>query len=48
VNDPSFVPLVAAEIARVKEITVEAVARQSTENFFNLFNKLGTESHVVS
>ena len=38
-NEPSYVPLVAEEIARLKEISVEEVARittQNAENFFKL------------
>lgn len=31
-NEPSYVPLVAEEIARLKEIPVEEVARATTEN----------------
>lgn len=36
-NEPSFVPHVAAEIARIKGLPVEDVARISSENFFRLF-----------
>ncbi|MBC7780260.1 MAG: TatD family hydrolase [Proteobacteria bacterium] len=36
-NEPSYVPLVAAEIARLREIPVEEVARISTRNFHRLF-----------
>ncbi len=31
-NEPSLVPLVAEEIARLKEISVEEVAKETTEN----------------
>jgi TatD DNase family protein len=47
-NDPSFVPLVAAEIARIKGLDTKQVAQQSSENFFNLFNRLEKKSHVSS
>lgn len=39
-NEPSYIPLIAAEIARLKEITVEEVARKTTENAHRLFYKL--------
>lgn len=38
-NDPSKVIHVAEKIAELKGITLEQVARQTTENFFNLFKK---------
>ncbi|RNF38324.1 TatD family hydrolase [Planococcus salinus] len=37
-NEPSYVPLVAEEIARLKEISVEEVARATTRNAENFFN----------
>jgi TatD DNase family protein len=37
-NDPSFVPLVAAEIARIKGFATEDIAKHSTQNFFRLFS----------
>jgi TatD DNase family protein len=40
-NEPAFVRHVAEEIARVKGVTVEAVAQASTENFFRLFTVAG-------
>jgi TatD DNase family protein len=40
-NEPAFVRHVAEEIARVKGVTVEAVAQASTENFFRLFAVAG-------
>jgi TatD DNase family protein len=46
INDPSFVPLVAAEIARVKGVPTETIAQHSTENFFNLFSKLESKSYA--
>ncbi|MED3662450.1 TatD family hydrolase [Ureibacillus sp. FSL K6-8385] len=36
-NEPSFVPLVAEEIARLKEISVEEVAKATTENAKKIF-----------
>lgn len=37
-NEPSFVPHVAAELARVRDMTVEDVARATSDNFFRLFS----------
>lgn len=37
-NEPSFVPLVAEEIARQKELTVEEVAKVTTSNATKFFN----------
>ncbi|MEC5400196.1 TatD family hydrolase [Uliginosibacterium sp. H1] len=36
-NEPSYVPHVAAEIARLRDLPVEVVAQASTDNFFRLF-----------
>jgi len=36
-NQPAFVRLVAEEVARLRGITLEDVARATTENFFRLF-----------
>lgn len=36
-NDPSYVPLVAKEIAEIKEITIEEVAQATTQNAFDAF-----------
>lgn len=36
-NNPSFVPLVAQQIAQVRACSVEAIARASTDNFLRLF-----------
>ena len=36
-NEPSFVPHVAAEIARLRDIPVEHVAAATSANFFRLF-----------
>ena len=38
-NEPAFVPYVAEHIAKIKNITKEKVANQTTENFFKLFSK---------
>ncbi|MDQ7988632.1 MAG: TatD family hydrolase [Candidatus Dactylopiibacterium sp.] len=38
-NEPSYVPHVAAEVARLRGIPVEEVARATTENFFRLFSR---------
>jgi TatD DNase family protein len=36
-NEPAFVPHVAAEIARLLDVPVETVARETSANFFRLF-----------
>jgi TatD DNase family protein len=36
-NEPAYVPFVAAEIARLRGDTVEAIARATSDNFFRLF-----------
>lgn len=38
-NNPSYVPLVAQQVAQTKGIHVEEVGRLSTENFYRLFSK---------
>lgn len=38
-NEPAFVKYVANSIAEIKNTTLEMVANQTTENFFNLFSK---------
>jgi TatD DNase family protein len=38
INEPGFVSHVAEFIARLKDVPVEQVARQTSDNFFNLFN----------
>ena len=38
-NEPSYVPHVAAEVARLRGISVEEVASATTANFFNLFRR---------
>lgn len=37
-NEPSFVPHVAVELARVRGMSVEDVARATSDNFFRLFS----------
>jgi len=44
-NQPAYVPHVAAEIARLRGMTVEDVASATTSNFFRLF---GIDSHATS
>ena len=39
-NTPALVPYVAAQIAEVKGLAVEAVARASSDNFERLFNRV--------
>ncbi|MBQ0138401.1 MAG: TatD family hydrolase [Kurthia sp.] len=39
-NEPSYIPLIAAEIAELKGIAVEEVARKTTENAHRLFYKI--------
>jgi TatD DNase family protein len=36
-NQPAYVRFVAEEIARLKGVSVEEVARVTTDNFFRLF-----------
>lgn len=38
-NEPKYLPAVAAEVARLKGVTVDEVIRVTGENFFNLFSK---------
>jgi len=42
-NQPAFVPHVAAEIARLRDVPVETVAAATSQNFFRLF---GIDPHV--
>ena len=39
-NEPSYVVEVAKALAATRGISYEAVAVQTTENFFRLFNKV--------
>jgi TatD DNase family protein len=36
-NEPAYIELVAAEIARIRGISIDDVARQTTENALALF-----------
>ena len=38
-NEPAYLVEIAAELARVKGITLDQLARATTENFFRLYNK---------
>lgn len=40
-NDPSFVPLVAAQIAAIKALSVEEIGRVTSDNFDQLFLRQG-------
>jgi TatD DNase family protein len=42
-NQPAFVPHVAAEIARLRDVPIDAVAAATSQNFFRLF---GIDPHV--
>ena len=39
-NEPSFVPRVAEKIAELHGVSVDQVARQTSENFISLFKPL--------
>ena len=45
-NEPGFVRHVAEYIATLKDVPLAEVARQTTDNFFNLFNTIQRDSHV--
>jgi len=38
-NEPAFTAHTAQKVAELKEVSVEDVARQTTENFYRLFSK---------
>ena len=40
INEPAWVLHVAEEIARLREVPLEAVAAATTANFFRLFNAI--------
>jgi TatD DNase family protein len=46
-NQPAYVPHVAAEIARLRGVSPEDIARATTANFFRLFGIEATEAHHV-
>lgn len=45
-NNPSFVPLVAQQLASVKGLTLEQVAQATNHNFDQLFRTIGEASNV--
>lgn len=50
-NEPAYVPHVAAELAKVRGMTVEEVGRVTTDNFFRLFHdaaRLAGREEVVA
>ena len=44
-NEPAYVPLVAAEVARLRGETVETIARATSANYFRLFG-IPNETHA--
>ena len=46
VNEPSFLPSIAAKIAEVREVDINFIAEKSKENFFNLFKCLNNKNEV--
>jgi TatD DNase family protein len=42
VNNPSYVPYVAAKIAELRKLTVERVAELTSTNFERLFSEVTT------
>ena len=47
-NNPSYVPYVAAQIATLKGLSVEAVAKATSENFDRLFPGVLAENHGLT
>lgn len=45
-NDPSLVRHVAEKVAQLRGISLDAVAKATTDNFYRLFNKLNNENHA--
>ena len=45
-NEPGFVRHVAEYIAALKDVPLAEVARQTTDNFFNLFNTIQRDAYV--
>ena len=45
VNEPGFVVHVAEEIARLKGVAIETIARETTGNFFRLFPRAAALAH---
>jgi TatD DNase family protein len=46
-NQPAYVPHIAVEIARLRGVPPEDIARATTSNFFRLFGIDVTEAHDV-
>lgn len=46
-NNPSYVPYVAAQIATLKGLSVDAVAKATSENFDRLFPGVLAEKHAL-
>jgi TatD DNase family protein len=48
-NEPSFLPYVAAKIAQLKDVSLEEVGSQTSNNFFTLFSRASkiATSHLV-
>jgi TatD DNase family protein len=47
-NEPQYVPLVAAKIAELKNLPIQTVSKQTTENFFSLFKSCQHERIIPS
>lgn len=47
-NEPAFTALTAARVAQVKEVSPEALAATTTENFFRLFGKARSTSAATN
>ena len=41
-NNPSYVPFVAQQIAQIKDVPVETIAKATSRNFEKLFSEVGT------
>ena len=46
VNEPSFLPTIAAKIAEIRGVNINFIAEKTKENFFNLFKELKYENKV--
>jgi TatD DNase family protein len=46
-NEPAFVSHVAAAVAALRGVSVEEIGRSTTNNFFNLFNKIKRIPHAA-